>query len=647
MLNLLKEIQVTGTLFPTHGRLSIMFTFHNPTNHPLSPTYFFPLPKDASITGMQILTKEKTLVRAEIIPTSNLDLRTDGFRLMQLDTQLYSLTWECLPSGDTCTIILECLFHLLPQKGICRMVLPFGLPTDPYNTTAPCPVNLDLVLKNLTPTVLSPYDNFDPNTGIFSSTAQTGCDFVLDLSVYDSDSCGFLQEEFGKGCGFARLCFPADLLDHQTTKHNVLFLLDLSHTTSLRDGNRLKELFFRAVSSLPDGVSANYITNEGVLSSIDSRDNLYQELQSLPVGIGDTETLFHYAASHQSSDILTLLISDGAHTPSLVPDYPMVLMTAGSVRPFGLSHFLSARHLHFYPTDNPENTLPDLLGDLLSPISSVEITPEGGNIRDCLLHAPDTTLSHGYLDVAFSYSGKAPQGFTLWQNKQKNFTCPMLHISKMSRMPDGAQLYASVKVQNLTALMEKASPVSCRTIKSELAQLQTEYGILGSETALSIPCDGEETLGVPVGFHLATDNFYTSIDRPTIFGDGVRTLPKEEKMQLAARCRKTIYDSIRSNGAIRSPLGITPQMSAEETALSYLALLADGKTNDVILHDALTYLSSAPKTPWDFFVHGDRSKETLQKLLPSLPDFETLLDSAGESLPLMTACYLLLWLSLI
>ncbi len=647
MLNLLKEIDVTGNLFPTHGRISLKFTFHNPTNHPLSPTYFFPLPKDASITGMQILTCDKILLRADIVPADHLNIQQDGFRLVQMEPQLYSLTWECLPAGDTCTIMIECLLHLLPHGNRCRLVLPFGLPSGPFGATSPCPVNLDFTLNGLAPSVLSSQDFFDSNTGIFSSTAQTNEDFVLDLAVQSSEPWGYLQEEFGKGHGFARLFFPTERLEHQPDKLSFLFLLDISHTSTLRDGNTLKELFFHATSAVPDDASARYITEGGLLPPSYTKDELYQHLQSIPVGVGDTENLFRLATEHQTPNTLTILISDGSYLPDLLPEFPVMLLTSGVLCPTTLGCHLSGNHLHFYPKDNPEEILSDLFRKFLSPLAPIEVVPEGGNIHDCLTLSLDTTLAQGYLDVAFSYSGRPPQGFALWQNGQKKLACPLTNTNKMPRFPDAEQMYAITKLQNLTNLLEKASPVSGRSIKSELAKLQTEFRILGTETALSIPGKGESPSGIPAGFYLASDGISSHSDRPTIFGEGVRGLPQSQRDQLANQCRKVIYNSIRSNGSIHSPLGITPRMSAEETALSYLALLADGKTDKSILNDALSYLKTAPETPWDSLIHSGKVKESVQKILPSLPDFETLLDSLGDSIPLMTADYLLLWLSLL
>lgn len=646
MLNLLKEIDVMGHLFPTHGRISLKFTFHNPTNHPLSPTYFFPLPKDAFITGLQILTRDKVLLRADILPADHLNTGQDGFRLVQLEPQLYSLTWECLPAGDTCTIMIECLLHLLPFENRCRLALPFGLPPGPFGVTSPCPVNLDFTMTGLAPAVLSPQDIFDSDTGSFSSTAQTNEDFVLDLAVQSLEPCSYLQEEFGKGYGFARLYFPTQLLEHQSGKTSFLFLLDISHTSTRREGNALKELFFHGVSAVPDGISAKYITEDGLLPASYTRDELYQHLQSLPVGVGDTEHLFRLAAEHQTPDTLTILISDGSYLPAVLPEFPVMLLTTGVLCPTTLDCHLSGSHLHFYPKDNPEEILSNLFRGFPSHPSPVEVVPEGGNVHDCLIRSLDTTLAQGYFDVTFSYSGRTPQGFALWQNGQKKLACPLFPTNKMPRYPDAAQLYAITKIQNLTNLLEKASPVSGRGIKSELAKLQTEFRILGTETALSIPGKGESPSGIPTGFYLASDGASYS-NRPTIFGEGVRVLPQNQREQLANQCRKVIYNSIRSNGSIHSPLGISPRMSAEETVLSYLALFADGKTDTSILRDALTYLETAPETPWSFLLHPDITKDSVQKILPDLPPFETLLDSLGDTIPLITADYLLLWLSLI
>ncbi len=645
MLNLLKEIAVTGTVSPTHARLSLQFTFHNPTAHPLSPTYIFPLPEEASITGMQILTKEKALLRAEIAPLTEAATDGEGFRLLQLDSQLYCLTWECLPSGDSCTVMIDCLLHLLPQQGRCRLILPFGIPLGSQGNPSPCPANLDLVLSEVEPLHLSSLDSYDRTSGSFSTTTQTNADFVLDLSTKISEPFGMLQEEFGRGCGFARLFFPAESLEKQPNKTSVLLLLDLSHTTTLRIGNSLKELFYRIYAAIPKGVSVTYLTTGDSLPGTFSCDELYQSLQALPVGTGSLESLLQSAAGYQQENMVTLLVSNGSYLPSFKPDFPIILATVGSVRETILSHGLHCQHLHFYPEDHQEKELPGLLTKLLSNNLPVEATPQGGNTHDCIILSQES-LPDGYLDLGFSYTGRPPQGFTLWQNGQEKLTVPLLQTKILPRLPDAEQLYAMTKIQKLTQLSGKASPVSGRSIKQELAKLQTQFRVLGSETALVLTIDGTSKASIPAKFYSAVDGLSSLSNRPTIFGDGVRTLPPAEREQLAERCRRVIYDSIRSNGSIRSPLGIAPHVSAEETALSYLALLADGKTGSSILQDALSYLESAPKTPWSSLLRPDITKKSLQKLLPSLPAFETLLESLGDSLPLMTADYLLLWLSL-
>ncbi len=643
-MNLLQEISVTGTIHPTHARLSLQFCFRNPTSQHLSPTYLFPLPESATITGMQLLTREKKLLRAKIASMTDPDLEEKGFRLVQLDPQLYSLTWECLPAGDTCTVLIECLVHLLPENGRYRLILPFGLPFGNQGSSSPCPANLDLVLKGLEPLRLSPQDSYIPDTNTLSCTARTDTDFVLDLTAsHHTTTCGYLQEKFGKGCGFARLQFPTEPLLNQSGNPSVRLLLDLSHATTLRVGNTLKELFFRFFSAIPKDVPIQCMTTSGPLPEEVSSDELYQYLQSVPTCTGSLDALLQFSC--QTPDCLTILVSDGGYLPSVFPDFPIVLATVGSVRQTILSHQLHGEHLHFYPDDHPEKTLSSQVERLLSPKQTVEIVPKGGTFHDCILFSSPTTLTEGYLDVAFSYSGHPPAGISLWQGKKEILSCPLTNLETYPQFPDAHQLFALAKCQRLTDLLKKASPVSKRGIKKELATLQTDAGILGSETSFVLPVE-ETYSGIPTLFYSPANGLESLSDRPTVFGEGVRTLPLAEREQLADRCRKTIYSSIRSDGSIHSPFGITPQVSAEETTFSYLALYKDGKTDSSILEDALSYLNSAPETPWSFLIKQDISGESLQKLISSLPPFETLLDSLGNSLPLMTANYLLLWLSL-
>ncbi|MBO5364378.1 MAG: hypothetical protein J6A56_02815 [Clostridia bacterium] len=648
-MNLLKEITGTGKITPTYAKLTLQFTFYNPTEHPLSPRYFFPIPEGASITGMQLLTNKKTLLRAEIAPLAELGSADGGFQLTQLDPQLYALKWESLPPGDTCMVLVECLLHLCPQMGQCRLVLPFGIPFGQPQKASPCPVNLDFSLEDLEPLRLAMEDSFDPTTQTISCTAWAGEDFVRDFLVQAPKSRSLIQEEFGTGLGFARIGYPAEKLLHESAKTRVLLLLDLSHASTRRIGNALKELLFRIADALPKEMPTQILSTASSPLEYTDKNHLYQALQTLPVGVGSLEELFQTAIAHQDTDTLTILVSDGSYAPAQLSEFPLVLATMGNVRQTILSHSLSGEHLHFYPKDALEKELPHHIERLLHPIAPIEVVPEGSTVHDCFIFPHENTLADGYLDLAFSYTGQPPQGFALWQAGEKQLTSPLLNPKIHSRLPDAEQLFAIAKIRGLTELLKKATPVSGRSIKKELTTLQTKYRILGSETILTIPTKDTVRTGIPARFYSTTfDGLSALNDRPTIFGEGIRNLPKEKQTHLADLCRKAIYDSIRSNGSIHSPLGITPQMSAEETTLSLLALLADGKTDQSIIRDALFYLASAPRTPWSFLLDESPKKETLQRaLLPKLPKLETLLASLDDSLPLTVAAYLLLWISLV
>ena len=647
-MNLLKEITVTGKIAPTHAKLTLQFTFHNPTTHPLSPRYFFPLPEGASITGMQLLTGEKILLRAEISPLTELGSAEDGFQLIQLDPQLYALKWESLLPEDTCTVLVECILHLCPQMEQCRLVLPFGLSFGQSSSTVSCPVHLDLSLEDLEPLRLTKEDSFDSYTQTLSCTTWTGKDCVLDFLVCDFQSRSLIQEEFGRGLGFARIFYPTEKILYQPDKSHVLLLLDLSHASTQRVGNALKELLFRIASAVPKGVPIKILATDSPPLEYTSQDQLYHSLQDLPAGVGSLEELLQTAVDYQDTETLTFLVAEGDYVPSQLPDISLHLVTIGSTRQTALPHSLPWNHLHFYPEDALEKALSYHVERLLSPIMPVEILPEGSTTHDCFVFSHGNTMENVYLDVAFSYSGQPPQGFSLWQAGAKQVTCPLLNPKIHSRLPDAEQLFAIAKIDALTELLKKATPVSSRSIKRELAFLQTKHRILGSETILTIPTKDAGQLGIPTRFYSATiDGVSTFAQRPTIFGEGVRKLSKEKRLNLANLCREAIYASIRSNGSIHSPLGITPRVTAEETALSVLALLADGATDQSIIRDALFYLESAPKTPWSYLLTRIPNREQLQKeLLPTLPEFESLLPALDDSLPLMVAAYLLLWISL-
>ncbi len=648
-MNLLKEISVTGMVTPIFAKLTLQFTFHNPTEHTLSPRYFFPIPENASITGMQLFTAQKTLLRSNIAPLTDMGSVDDGYRLSQISPQLYALQWEALPPGETCTILIDCLLHLLPREDHCRLVLPFGLPCNNDQESQPCPVHLDLSLKDTQPLRLNPEDSFCPDTQALSRTTWTGKDFVLDLKVQARKYFSLIQEEFGKGLGFARIPCPNGKLLYETPKKKVLLLLDLSHATKLQEGNALKELCFRIASSLPPEIPTEILSVSSPKEKL-TPDQLYEFLQILPSGVGNPDELFQSAREKQTSETLTLLVSSGSYLPENLPDFPVVLFTVGNSRETTLSHHLKGVHFHYYPNDNPEKDLSSLMDQLLHPLLPMEIFAEGSTVHDCFLFPYPGIPSKDYLDVAFSYTGQPPRGFSLWQGGKKQWTIPLQNPKLHPRHPDAEQLFAIAKINALTELSTKASPVSYQSIRRELAELQTKYRILGSETILVIPDENQKLSGIPTRFYSAAQDTRSAFsDRHTIFGEGVRKLSKEEHLRLTELCRKTIYQAIRDDASIRSPLGITPKIAAEETTLSVLALLADGNTDPNILQNTLFYLKAAPETPWsDLLSNGIPERELLQrKLLPFLPDFETLLQAAKDPIPLSIAANLLLWLTLV
>ncbi len=648
-MNLLKEISVTGTVTPVFAKLTLQFTFHNPTEHTLSPRYFFPIPENASITGMQLFTAQKTLLRASIAPLTDMGSVDDGYRLSQISPQLYALQWEALPPGETCTILIDCLLHLLPREDHCRLVLPFGIPYTYNDETPPCPVHLDLSLEDTQPLRLNPEDSFCPDIQTLSRTTWTGKDFVLDLKIQPRKNFSLIQEEFGKGLGVARIPYPTEKLLFDTPKKQVLLLLDLSHAAKLREGNALKELCFRVASAIPPEISTEILSVSSPKEEL-TPNRLYEVLQSLPSGVGNPDELFQSAREKQTSETLTLLVSSGSYLPESLPDFPVVLFTIGNCRQTTLSHHLNGIHFHSYPDDNLEQELPSLIHQLLHPLLPMEIFAEGSTVHDCFLFLHPDIPPKDYLDIAFSYTGQPPRGFSLWQRGKQQLTVPLQNPTLHPRHPDAEQLFALAKINSLTELSAKATPVSYQSIKRELSELQTKYRVLGSETILVISDDNQKHSGIPTRFYsTAQDNRSAFSDRPTIFGEGIRKLSKEEHLRLAELCRKTIHQAIRDDASIRSPLGITPRIAAEETTLSVLALLADGNTDPNILQNTLFYLKAAPETPWsNLLSNGIPERELLQrKLLPTLPDFETLLQAAKTPIPLSIAAKLLLWLALV
>ncbi len=665
-MNLLKELTITGHLHPTHARLTLEYVFANEDTCSYSPRYLFPIPEDAGITGFQILTRDKTLLRAKIQPLADTDSGDYGFRLVQLEPCLYSLEWESLPPGESCTILVECILRLLPCGGHCRLVLPLGfsLPSpQPFQTNC-CPATVDLSLDGLEP--LYSLCQFDPNTRTLSCQTETGRDLVLDFTMPRSNTLGLLQEDLGQGLGLYRIYAKDPTLYQTEKKQRVQLLLDLGGIQSERKTNAVKELFFRVLSTIPPKMPIRLLTTNPEaspswdtfrLASDTLTEEVFLQLQTLSGNSGHLEEMLQRCASVASPHDLILCISGGSTTLSkpLPSALPMHLFTIGKNQQTPLFRDWQHLHLgsrtHFYPTDSLENRLSALLPRLLYDTDSEQILPEGSTVHDFLLLPGTSLAADGYRDIVLAYSGHPPCSFSLWKSGEEKEISTPSDTTVFPRLPEAEQLYAMAKTEGLSRLLQKTAPVSIRAIKEQLAKTGTRFQLLNSETLLTIQSPSTHLAGIPLQcLSSVSDGLGELSHRPTIFGEGTRSLPKVTKENLSDLCRKVLYHSIRSNGAIFGDGCTDLQKRTAQTTLAFLALSLDSQDAVAICRDALLYLDTAPPSRWSSLLHAYRTNalspsQLRDTILKALPDPELLLPrlSGKYSDPEAAALLLLYW----
>ncbi|MEE1014124.1 MAG: hypothetical protein U0L92_07460 [Clostridia bacterium] len=579
-MNLLKKITVDGQIRFGYAHLKAAYTFENEYHGTISPRCVFPVPEGGQITGFQVLTPEGKLVRASVCPLTEVTGES-GVRLTRLSPVSYCLQWDSMETGTDLRLLLELLLPLEPRGKGRRLVFPLG--GDDYRAEINLYTGEDHT-KVTSPSHAIVSKETETETEV-SAELSSGRDFVLDMEMMSQISCGLAQGQWGESIGIYRLISEKPEMYQGAPKHRVLLLLD---HTGLRDGQAqrmVKELLFRVVQALPDGMPVQAILASNPQTPVFGGFT--------PAGESTAQALFYALADcGAGGDVCALL-----EHPLITPETLVLLISGGM--PEGLSRILRGRkppvgvqlftlgkdlhtplaeywqraeyglHTHFYPEDLTEERVEKAVSRVLCCGTTVQVTPADGTAQELLLLGGDIAAD-GYLELAVCTAGQLPRGFTLWQDGIAKETLWLNQLQTYEYFPMAAQMYAAEKLKHLEYLTRRTDAGSIMAIKKQMEELSLRYGVLSSETMLQVStADGQET-GIPVQVCLSGGQM---TGRRTIFGEkGGHVYGLEEKKELFEACLETLRKNIRGNGAIYSAEVLSEKERVEQTALAVTAL---------------------------------------------------------------------------
>lgn len=661
-MNLLKEIAVTGALQSAYGLLSLQYTFVNETAAPLSPRYLFPLPQGAVITGFQAMTRDRRLERASVRPIGDSLPQAAGARLLQLEPQLFCLEWASLPPGERCQILVQCTLRLLPQEDGLRLFLPLGLDAPALRAlrTGDCPVSISLEAEPSLRRASSPTHsltlNRRPSCTEISLRTQAGRDFVLDMQVSPAPLC-LLAQDLGEGMGFYRLC-PETPPPPPKPPARALLLLDLAQAPASYGG--IKTLAFRLLTQLPEGTLIQVQTTAPETPTLLPAftplsgalpDRLFALLSRLYPQGGSLSAMLEAAAPAPGT--LCILCTGEAPDFSAVSCCPsgtaVHLCTTGETAPAAFARAWRQNgglHCHFYPRNLTAERAAAALRRLTLAEEPFSIVPEDGGVQETLCLLGPSLYLTGYQDVLVRYTGRPPKSFGLWREGRLWGRIAAPEPQLFPQLPQLGQLYAHAKGEALLRLARQVAPGSLAAVRSQLARLGVDYGVLNSETVMLIFGEAGQPEALPVCFYSdSRRDMDAFLRQPSIFGQTAlpRLTPGQRERALAL-CRRVILAGIRSDGAIAAP-GVTDAgLRAEQTAYGLLALprclagspdlpaLCQAGTAFLERHPLqnpaaarLLHLAQEPISP--------RNREALRRLLPPPAQLLQLLDTPMGAIP--------------
>ncbi len=636
-MNLLKKTTVTGELFKAYAKVTIKYDFENQTKQRYSPRYIFSIPEGAGVTGIQLLTENKTLIRGKITPFTDTSFSDFGYRLRQIDNQLYCLEIKCLDGGAVASVLVECIVSLLPRENGFRFYIPLGLslPDIDLFCATDADAEIDLTLNGLAPYRLRQNETFNSTDNTFMAQVKGNEDFYLDLIPFDHGSFGIARQEFNTGLAFYRIYSDA-MKGELKFNGEIQLLLDLSGAKSYERGSMVKELFFKVASAIPKGTLVQILVGENCQNQTTSINDdflheLFLELQDLSV-TESLDDLLCYAERLRPDDAVAILVTDGcgvmAEETFRKLKKPIHLFTIGEFAKTMASQawdiYNIGKHKHFYSGDFLEEEIKSGLRDLLYNEKNEQVVVEGGVVHETLAMPYASFFAIGYRDILVKYSGRPPQAIAIWRGGQMVGTLPLPNVDKLPNLPIIEHIYAMEKTRQLNELLKKATPVSVRSIKKQLNEVGIRFGLLNSETILTIEIENDGEAGIPI-LNLS-GGISSKTNRRTIFGEDDNRLNAGEKEKLLSRYIELLTKSIREDGSIVPDDRINKRDRAEITALSVLTLLVLKRQElSVVTEDALGYLKNNPAPIWGGWLDYWNNKKSLpRQLLEELPSWSNI-----------------------
>ena len=579
-MNLLKRITIDGQIGFGYSHLMVAYTFKNEYYEAISPRCVFPVPEGGQITGFQVLTPEGKLVRASVCPLT--ETHGEGsVCLTSLSPVSYCLQWDNMEVGADLQLLLELLLPLELRGSGRRLVFPLG--GDGYTA------EINLYMGQSQAKVTSPSHTIVSKEAetetVVSAQLSSGRDFVLDMEAMPQVSCGLAQEQWGESIGIYRLVSEKPELYQGAPKRRVLLLLDHTGLWEGQAQRMVKELLFRVVQALPEGmpVQAIFASNpqtpafeKFLPAGENTAQALFYALADCGAG-GDVRAMLEHPLI--TSETLVLLISGGM--PERLsrilrgskPPAGVQLFTLGNSLHTPLAeHWQRAGyglHTHFYPEDLTEERVGKAVSRLLCGGAAVQVTPADGMAQELLLLGGDIAAD-GYLELAVRTAGPLPRSFALWQDGKTRETLCVNQLQTYEHFPMAVQLYAGEKLKGLECLARRTDAGSIMAIKKQMEEVSLRYGMLSSETMLQVWVKDGEKKGISVLLPLAGGQM---TGRRTIFGEkGGRVYSPEEKEEFFETCLETLRQNIHSDGGIYNPDALSKIERGEQTALAVAAL---------------------------------------------------------------------------
>ncbi len=635
-MNLLKHMEIHAEIAMERACLSVEYTFVNTSDNACLPRYIFPIPHEGEISGLQLLSKERQLIRAKMAPLRDETL-TGGVRLTKVSPTLYCLETGELNMGEECRILLELFCPLAPCKDGARLAIPLGVVGT--GDGSPCTVDLSLYLDSKVVATSHPVKEEENCVKV---QTISGKDFVITVAGKKESSC-LIQEQWGESVGVYRLYTKSPSIYRRLKKKKVLLLLDTAWAGAERNFGAVKELCYRAAQVLPKGTMVQVMAGsmEGTLmpESMPAGEELCQQLfgmlQTLPYGAG-VQSLLERAKVWTDADTLTVLFSQGAMPCLMGKEYPCIhLVTTGNVVTSPLGHDWGwGEHLHCYPDEIPYDKMNEAMVRWTNPTVEVTVVPQGG-AQDIIVFPQRDIGADGYLELALKTTGQAPVAFTLSQDGEVKETIAVQSMTCMEHLPMAVQGYGRAKRMQLERLLTRTDVGSHCVIKAQIESVSLTYGILSTETVLALGEMGETSMSA-VEFCLSAD---TGFGRQTVFGEAVRNYGN--KQELIQACIAVLMEHIRPDGGIYQFVA----ERAEQTAWAVLALSAIKEKDRAIaavIKDAEDYLSACHITGTAEFLYHNRKNDCKEIWQTHLPNLDALL---GQERTVTVAAQLLLHLS--